>query len=197
MDIKYVLASKSPRRSELFRYITNDFEILPAECGESVPEGVSCEEIPEFLAVQKCLDVVKRRPDALVIGCDTVVIIDDEILGKPHTFEKACEMLSKLSGRTHTVVSGVCLCFRGMTLSFSQSTRVTFYELTSSQISSYVEDSTPLDKAGAYGIQDKGGLFVKEIVGDYYNIVGFPIARLSREIDKLIMMAGGDSCGAV
>lgn len=189
-DINYVLASKSPRRAELMHYIAPDFEILPAECGENPPAGIEADEVPEFLAVQKALDVSKKRPDSLVIGCDTVVILNGEIMGKPKDLEDAFRMLKALSGRVHTVVSGVCLCYKGKTLSFTQKTAVEFYTLSDEDILNYVRQSNPLDKAGAYGIQDKGGLFVKEISGDYYNVVGLPLARLNLEIKKLVRLLG-------
>lgn len=189
-NVKIVLASKSPRREELLKYITDDFEILPADCEEVLPEGVEVFDVPEFLAVQKAMNVSKKRPDAMVIGCDTVVIVDGEILGKPHTEEKAFEMLKKLSGKAHNVVSGVCICYKGKTMSFSQNTLVGFYPLSDEEILSYIRECDPLDKAGSYGIQDRGGLFVKEIIGDYYNIVGFPIARLSKEMEKMIKLFG-------
>lgn len=189
-DINYVLASKSPRRAELMHYIAPDFEILPAECGENPPAGIEADEVPEFLAVQKALDVSKKRPDSLVIGCDTVVILNSEIMGKPKDLEDAFRMLKALSGRVHTVVSGVCLCYKGKTLSFTQKTAVEFYTLSDEDILKYVRQSNPLDKAGAYGIQDKGGLFVKEISGDYYNVVGLPLARLNLEIKKLVRLLG-------
>ena len=184
--IKYLLASQSPRRAELMRYIADEFEILPSDCDETVPDGIEPEEIPELLAARKALSVSRLKKDRLVIGCDTVVIIDGVILGKPHTPDRAISMLKTLSGRTHTVVSGVCICYKGKTMSYSQKTLVSFYELSEEEIRDYVQSCKPLDKAGAYGIQDKGGLFVREISGDYYNIVGLPVARLKREIDKLI-----------
>lgn len=184
--IKYLLASQSPRRAELMKYITDEFEILPSDCDETVPDGIEPEEIPELLAARKALSVSRLKKDRLVIGCDTVVIIDGVILGKPHTPDRAISMLKTLSGRTHTVVSGVCICYKGKTISFSQKTLVSFYELFEEEIRDYVQSCKPLDKAGAYGIQDKGGLFVREISGDYYNIVGLPVARLKREIDKLV-----------
>ena len=184
--IKYLLASQSPRRAELMRCITDEFEILPSDCDETVPDGIEPEEIPELLAARKALSVSRLKKDRLVIGCDTVVIIDGVILGKPHTPDRAISMLKTLSGRTHTVVSGVCICYKGKTMSFSQKTLVSFYELSEEEIRDYVQSCKPLDKAGAYGIQDKGGLFVREISGDYYNIVGLPVARLKREIDKLV-----------
>ena len=184
--IKYLLASQSPRRAELMKYITDEFEILPSDCDETVPDGIEPEEIPELLAARKALSVSRLKKDRLVIGCDTVVIIDGVILGKPHTPDRAISMLKTLSGRAHTVVSGVCICYKGKTMSFSQKTLVSFYELSEEEIRDYVQSCKPLDKAGAYGIQDKGGLFVREISGDYYNIGGLPVARLKREIDKLV-----------
>lgn len=184
--IKYLLASQSPRRAELMRYIADEFEILPSDCDETVPDGIEPVEIPELLAARKALSVSRLKKDRLVIGCDTIVIIDGVILGKPHTPDRAISMLKTLSGRTHTVVSGVCICYKGKTMSFSQKTLVSFYELSEEEIRDYVQSCKPLDKAGAYGIQDKGGLFVREISGDYYNIVGLPVARLKREIDKLV-----------
>lgn len=188
-NIKFVLASQSPRRAELLKYITPEFEILPSDCDETVPDGVPADEVPQILAVRKALHVRELRPDALVIGCDTVVIIDSVILGKPHDAQDAKRMLRLLSGRTHTVVSGVCICLGSKTLSFTQNTLVSFYDMSDEEIDSYVQECSPLDKAGAYGIQDRGGLFVKHIDGDFYNIVGLPIARLSREIKKLCEIA--------
>ena len=188
-NIKFVLASQSPRRAELLKYITPEFEILPSDCDETVPDGVPADEVPQILAVRKALHVRELRPDALVIGCDTVVIIDGVILGKPHDAQDAKRMLRLLSGRTHTVVSGVCICHGSKTLSFTQNTLVSFYDMSDEEIDSYVQECSPLDKAGAYGIQDRGGLFVKHIDGDFYNIVGLPIARLNREIKKLCEIA--------
>lgn len=188
-NIKFVLASQSPRRAELLKYITPEFEILPSDCDETVPDGVPADEVPQILAVRKALHVRELRPDALVIGCDTVVIIDGVILGKPHDAQDAKRMLRLLSGRTHTVVSGVCICLGSKTLSFTQNTLVSFYDMSDEEIDSYVQECSPPDKAGAYGIQDRGGLFVKHIDGDFYNIVGLPIARLNREIKKLCEIA--------
>lgn len=188
-NIKFVLASQSPRRAELLKYITPEFEILPSDCDETVPDGVPADEVPQILAVRKALHVRELRPDALVIGCDTVVIIDGVILGKPHDAQDAKRMLRLLSGRTHTVVSGVCICLGSKTLSFTQNTLVSFYDMSDEEIDSYVQECSPLDKAGAYGIQDRGRLFVKHIDGDFYNIVGLPIARLNREIKKLCEIA--------
>ena len=188
--VNVILASQSARRKELLKYLFDDFEIIPSGADETPPEGLEPESIPEVLSIRKALDVAKERHDSLVIGCDTVVILDGKIFGKPKDLADAADMLRTLSGRTHKVVSGVCLCCRGRTLSFSQRTEVTFYPLSEEDILGYITESSPLDKAGSYGIQDKGGLFVKAINGDHYNVIGFPIARLKIELErfeKLVM----------
>ena len=188
-NIKFVLASQSPRRAELLKYITPEFEILPSDCDETVPDGVPADEVPQILAVRKALHVRELRPDALVIGCDTVVIIDGVILGKPVDPQDAKKIHRLLSGRTITAKSGVGICLDIKTLTFTLNTLVSFYDMSDEEIDSYVQECSPLDKAGAYGIQDRGGLFVKHIDGDFYNIVGLPIARLNREIKKLCEIA--------
>lgn len=188
---KIILASQSPRRRELLRYIFDEFEVIPSDADETPPEGVESADIPEILAVRKALDVSKAHPEALVIGCDTVVILDGKIFGKPHSKPEAIDMLKALSGRTHDVISGVCLCYGGKTLSFSQRTGVTFYPLSEEDILGYIEKCPPYDKAGSYGIQDCGGLFVKSLDGDHYNVMGFPIARLKIELERLRKMTDG------
>ncbi|MCD7889083.1 MAG: Maf family protein [Oscillospiraceae bacterium] len=191
MAIKYILASSSPRRHELFAFITKDFEVISPDCDEVLPKETEPYSVPEILAVRKAMSVAKTHPDEMVVGCDTVVILDGVIFGKPKDEANAYDMLGTLSGRTHTVVSGVCICYKGRTLSFSQETDVEFYPLSDSEIRNYITEFKPLDKAGSYGVQDGGALFIKGIRGDYYNVMGLPIARLKREIDKLITLAGG------
>lgn len=185
-NINVILASKSPRRRELMEYIKTEFEIIPSLKEEVLPEGLDIEDIPAFLAAQKALDIARDRFDSLVIGCDTVVTLGGVIMGKPKDEADAKAMLMRLSGRTHTVISGVCLCYKGRTMTFSEKTDVTFYDLTASEIDPYVASGSPLDKAGAYGIQDSAALFVKKIDGDYYNVVGLPVAKLAKEIKTLI-----------
>lgn len=181
---KIILASQSARRRELMKYLFDDFEVRPSDADETAPEGVSAEEIPEILSVRKALAVAKDCPEALVIGCDTVVVLDGVIFGKPEDEAEAFLMLKTLSGRTHRVVSGVCMSCEGKTMSFSQVTEVSFYSLSDGDILKYIADCPPLDKAGSYGIQDKGGLFVREIRGDHYNVIGFPVARLKVELER-------------
>lgn len=187
-NINVILASKSPRRRELMEFIKHKFEIIPSLKEEVVPEGLDIEDIPAFLAAQKALDISRDRRDSLVIGCDTVVTLGGVIMGKPSDETDAKAMLMRLSGRTHTVISGVCLCYMGRTMTFTEKTSVTFYDLTEDEIDSYIASGSPLDKAGAYGIQDGAALFVKKIDGDYYNVVGLPVAKLAREIKTLIKL---------
>lgn len=194
---KVILASQSARRRELIQYIFDDFEVIPSDADETPPEGVDAEYIPEILAVRKAADVAKSHPDALVIGCDTVVILDGEIFGKPKSVEEAFLMLKRLSGRTHEVVSGVCLSLDGRTMSFTQKTKVTFYPLSDEDILRYISESSPLDKAGSYGIQDRGGLFVKSLEGDHYNVIGFPVARLKIELERFEKLLERSAHGTV
>ncbi len=182
-----ILASASPRRKELLGVVFNDFKVVVSNVEEKVPDGVENEYQPEFLACLKALDVAKSYPDALVIGADTSVLADGVILGKPKTKEQAEEMLKLLSGRSHKVITGCCIALKGKSLSFSVTTYVDFYNLSQSEIEQYINTQEPYDKAGGYGIQSKGGLFVKGIRGDYFNVVGLPIAELKREIDKFVL----------
>ena len=178
-----VLASQSPRRKELLRFLFPDFSVRPADIDETIPLGVD-----PFLAAEM---IASKKADAtpssgLVIACDTVVIINGEILGKPKDEADARRMLEKLSGATHDVVSGVALRYKGEKRSFSQRTSVTFCPMTDSDICAYLATGEPFDKAGAYGIQGYGSLFVEKIDGDFFNVVGLPIARLRTEILSLI-----------
>ncbi|MBQ1389259.1 MAG: septum formation protein Maf [Clostridia bacterium] len=178
-----ILASSSPRRKELLSYIFNNFDILPANIDENIDNDCSIELYPELLAVRKARHAFRLTlPDNMVIGCDTGVFIDGEMLGKPKNEHDAAVILKKLSGKTHKVITGCCVISGHNEISFSQTTDVSFYELTDSEIEDYIATGEPIDKAGAYGIQGKGALFVKEIRGDYYNVVGLPISRLKREI---------------
>ncbi len=166
------------------RLISESFEVIPADVEEIVPDKIGALETAEYLARLKAESVAEDNPDALVIGCDTAVIIDNEVLGKPKDANDAFSMLRKLSGREHSVVTGCALCFSGKTFSFSEETRVQFYELSDNEMLDYIATNEPNDKAGAYGIQGRGALLVKSITGDYFNVVGMPVSRLKREIEK-------------
>ena len=183
-EINVILASASPRRKELLKMLYADFKVLPSDIDEeNIPE-MSPYEIAEYLAVKKATAI--NNKNALIIGCDTVVIVNDKILGKPTDCEDAMKMLSELSGKFHDVVTGVCISYNGKSFSFSEKTNVEFFPLTQKEISAYVMTGEPLDKAGSYGIQGLGGLLVRGINGDFYNVVGLPVARLRREISRFI-----------
>ena len=186
-DKKVILASASPRRQELIKLIFDSVEILPADCDETLPEGIGAREAVEYLSEIKNEASAKLTDEEnLIISADTVVAVDDEILGKPVDKEDARRMISLLSGKVHQVYTGVTLSLNGRMKTFSEKTDVEFFSLTKSEIEEYISSSEPYDKAGAYGIQGKAGLLVKGINGDYYNVVGFPIARLKREIEEFI-----------
>ncbi len=186
-ELKVVLASASPRRKELLSLIFNEYDICPADCDETLPEGIKAQEAVEHLSLIKnkaALEICGK--ESLVISADTVVAVDDEILGKPVDKDDARRMITLLSGREHQVYTGVTLSLNGEFKTFSEKTDVTFYELTEEEIESYISSSEPYDKAGSYGIQGKAGLLVKSVNGDYYNVVGLPVARLKREIMSFI-----------
>ena len=187
---RVVLASGSPRRRELMRLLFDDFTVRPASGEEIVPPGADPGDVSRLLAVQKCREVAALYPDDLVIGCDTTVICGSEILGKPADARDAARMLTMLSGITHQVVSGVCIAFQGREHSFSVSTDVTFRRLSKAEIDAYIATNEPMDKAGAYGIQEKGSLLVSRFEGDFFNVVGLPVERLALELDRLL---GGEN----
>lgn len=181
-----ILASGSPRRKTLLQLITQNFEVCPALSDENPPSTLPAQEVALYLAKEKAREVSRRLPNDLCIGADTTVILDNQILGKPGTPQNASRMLHSLSGQTHTVVTGVALAQSNQIRSaFSVSTQVKFYPLTDAQIDAYVQTGEPLDKAGGYGIQGYGALLVQEIQGDYYAVVGLPVAPLARELDAL------------
>ena len=179
----YILASASPRRRELFGLISDDFRIVPSNAEETAPDGIAAENLPERLARLKAGDIAAKYPFDTVIGADTVVILDGKVLGKPENPEDAVRMLTALSGKRHKVITGCAVCKNGACRSFSSVTEVEFYPLDDKEISDYVATGEPLDKAGAYGIQGRGALFVKSINGDYFNVVGLPVAALHRFIE--------------
>ncbi len=186
-NLKVVLASASPRRKELLSLIFNEYDIRPADCDEALPEGIKAQEAVEYLSLIKNKATVEICDEkSLVISADTVVAVDGEILGKPQDKEDARRMIALLSGREHQVFTGVTLSLNGNFKTFSEKTDVVFYKLTDKEIEDYISTDEPYDKAGAYGIQGKAGLLVKAVNGDYYNVVGLPVARLKREIMEFI-----------
>jgi septum formation protein len=191
MDI--ILASASPRRAELFRQMNLTFITDPSDVDEDGFGDLDPEMLVKQLSSLKGEDVAKRHKDALVIAADTIVCLDDQILGKPASEEEASEMLNRLSGQTHEVYSGVWVGNTDananiiFSFSFSERTKVTFSALSQGEIDYYVAGGSPMDKAGAYGIQDDfGALFVEKIEGDYYNVVGFPMNAFYQNLRTLM-----------
>ncbi len=173
------LASASPRRRELLELAGFAFTVEPAEIDENLPEPEPAKLVVE-LAKQKAKAVALQHPQDTVLAADTVVALDGQILGKPRDAVQARAMLEKLSGRMHTVWTGYCIQQGARQVSGICCTDVYFYELTPAEIEGYIETGEPMDKAGAYGIQGKGALLVRKIHGDFYNVVGLPIAVISR-----------------
>ena len=181
---RLVLASASPRRRELLRQLDLEFKIIPSDVAELFDGQLSPLELCQLNAHRKARGVAKKIPDALVLGADTLVFLGREIMGKPATRAEACEMLARLQGRTHQVVTGVSLIhLRGNRQRlFAVSTDVTFRPLTAGRIEHYLSGMNPLDKAGAYAIQEHGDLIVSEISGSFSNVVGLPIEQLAVEL---------------
>ncbi|MDP6570048.1 MAG: Maf family protein [Candidatus Marinimicrobia bacterium] len=186
--MKMILASSSPRRRVLLQRLNYPFDIILPNVDEDslTPDG-NPEEYCSILAEMKANDVGNQFPEALVIGADTIVVLDDHILGKPDDRSQAISMLESLSGKTHTVYTGVTLTCSSRQLhhQFSEMTMVKFREYSRSEITYYIDTCPPYDKAGSYGIQDWSCLFVKEITGCYDNVVGFPLSRFYAELKKL------------
>lgn len=185
MDL--ILASASPRRRELLEMLgVKKLIIRPAKGEEHAPEGASAAEVVMALSRAKALEVASSAPaDAVVVGADTIVELDGEILGKPHSREEAFAMLRRLSGRGHTVYTGVAAVRGEELLCEAETTRVFFRGLTDSEISAYIATGEPMDKAGAYGAQGLGSLFVERIDGDFFNVMGLPLCRLGNMLGKL------------
>ena len=186
---RFILASKSPRRQELIGYILSDFTVIVSDVEEILPDGIAPEDVAAYLAQIKARAVASQYPDDVVIGADTVVILDGEVLGKPRDKDDAFRMLRALSGKTHTVITGCAISQNGEETSFSDVTRVEFYPLSDREILDYIATGEPFDKAGAYGIQGRGSVLVKRIEGDFFNVMGLPVARLKRELERFAALS--------
>ena len=190
--MKYILASASLRRIKLLKQIGIQFKSIPSKINEksfcSCPFMGKATTIAKTLAIAKALDVSKKFDTGIIIGVDTIVVIRDEILGKPKSFKEAASILKKLSGKTHKVITGFAIvdAKNGRKLVDSVSTFVTFRKLSNQEIIDYVKTKEPMDKAGAYGIQGNGGCFVKKLTGCYFNVVGLPLAKLSEVLNKFV-----------
>lgn len=181
--MKLVLGSKSPRRREILSMVTEEFSVRVSDCDESYGKETPLCDVPKILAERKALALPMER-DEIIIGCDTVVVYGGELMGKPRDKSDAVRMLKKLSGTTHEVISGICVRTEDKLYSESVTTYVTFRHLTDEEINAYVEKYNPVDKAGAYGIQEAAGAFVSKINGDFYNVVGLPLCRLCEILKK-------------
>ncbi|MEN6581275.1 MAG: Maf family protein [Armatimonadota bacterium] len=191
MDV--ILASASPRRKELLSLIFETFRVIPSEFDESlVPGDLPPKEHVVYSSLMKARDVAARHPDSLVIGADTVVVADETILGKPTDAGDAGCMLRLLSGRTHQVYTGFTVVYGGIERTGHECTDVTFRELSDEIISRYIASGEPMDKAGAYAIQGKGAVLITSINGDYFNVVGLPIYKLSSILEEFgVEVLGG------
>ena len=183
--MRIVLASQSPRRRELLTLVGIRHEVQPADIDESAFGEEAPAAHAERLAREKALVVVERAPDAVVIAADTIVVIDDRILGKPESQDDARRMLAVLSGRTHTVFTALAVARAGRVESAVETVSVTFRPLTAPEIDAYVGTAEPMDKAGAYGIQGYGATIVERIDGDYFAVMGLSLVRLVELLGRL------------
>ena len=188
-----ILASASPRRQELLRGLGLQFDIRTADIDESMdPSRGAAAEVAR-ISREKALAVQKQSTeDAVIIAADTIVCVDDRILGKPHTEEEAAEMLHLLSGRVHQVRTGVTVLQGNHSVTEVETAEVHFRPLSDAEIAAYIATSEPMDKAGAYGIQGRAAIFVEGICGDYFNVMGLPLCRLSQILEQFgIAVLGG------
>jgi septum formation protein len=180
---KIILASQSPRRKQLMELAELQFEIIIADVDETNPPGMQGDLVPEHLAKKKAAAIEQQVHNAIIIAADTVVLLDHEILGKPKDETDAINILTKLSGRKHEVVTGVCMQKGNQQISFSTVTEVYFRTLTREEIIHYVTNYKPYDKAGAYAIQEWIGMIgIEKINGDYYNVMGLPIGEVVKKL---------------
>ncbi len=181
---KIVLASGSPRRKEIFELMGLDFEIITSNSEPPIDEGISAEQNALLSAKEKAMDVFSENNEKIVVGADTVVSLENTILGKPKDEADAFNMLKCLSARRHEVITAVYICSPKMQKGFCVKTQVEFYGLRDDEIKAYIKTREPMDKAGAYAIQGRGLKFVKGIIGDYLNVVGFPAAEFLRFLER-------------
>ncbi len=179
-----ILASASPRRTEILKENNIKHKVVPSTIKEIVDYTKTKEEIVKSLAYQKAKDVSDQYPEDLIIGADTIVVIDNEILGKPKDEQDAIRMLSKLANNTHEVITGVAIITKDQTDIFAETSKVTFKQMTKAEILEYIHKENVYDKAGSYAIQSKHANFIKQVEGDYYNIVGLPINALKTHLSK-------------
>lgn len=183
---KIILASNSPRRKELMQVLDLDYEVISSDIEEIIDPKLEHDELVMDLAFQKAYSIFKTNKEAIVLGFDTLVVLDDYVLGKPKDEAEAKMYLKLLSENTHRVLTGCSILTKGYSKSFYSDAYVTFNKLTDKEIEDYIETKEPMDKAGAYGIQHYGAKFVKSINGDYFTIVGFPVSKVYQELKKVL-----------
>ena len=183
--LRVILASQSPRRRELLALVGIAHDVQPADIDESYLTGERPRDHAERLARGKAEAIAVREPDAVVIGSDTIVVVDGDVLGKPSDENDAVRMLARLAGRSHTVITAVAVAWRGETCSAVEEVGVTFHPLSRAEIDAYIATREPMDKAGAYGIQGYGATIVARVDGDYFAVMGLPLQRLIRVLDAL------------
>jgi septum formation protein len=184
---KIILASQSPRRKQLLEWAEIPFEIIIKETAENYPAGLSVEEIAMHIAKQKALAVQQITvDDAVILAADTIVVLNTNVICKPKNRQDAISILSSLSGRKHTVITGVCIMTAGKEILFADATDVYFHHLSQEQIIFYVDKYQPYDKAGAYAIQEWIGVVgIKKVEGDFYNVMGLPVSRVVKELERV------------
>lgn len=189
---RFILASQSPRRQDLLKTVGLDFEVIVSSSDESYPETMPIQEVPAFIAKNKAIAVANilaaksLADNTCIIAADTVVVLDNMVMGKPVDSNDAIKSLTKLSGNTHEVITGVCLYHDNDFIVFSETTKVKFHKLTEQQIMYYVDQYKPYDKAGGYAIQEWIGLVgIDSIQGDFYNVMGLPVSKLMQKIKQL------------
>ena len=182
---RVILASQSPRRRELLALVGISHEVRPADIDETYGPGEVPKDHAERLAREKAAVVAREAPDAVVVGSDTIVVVDGDVLGKPADEGEAKQMLARLAGRSHVVMTAVAVVWRGETRSDVVEVGVTFHPLTPNDIAAYVATREPMDKAGAYGIQGFGATIVERVDGDYFAVMGLPLQRLVRLLTEL------------
>ncbi len=191
----FILASASPRRKDLLQLAEIPFEIIVSATDESYPDTLSITDVPAYIAHQKAIAVAHKvgetqtHQEACIIAADTIVVIDDIILGKPKDRADAILSLTKLAGKTHQVITGVSILWKNEIISFSETTLVEFHSLSNDQIAYYVDNYKPYDKAGAYAIQEWIGVIgIKSIQGDFYNVMGLPVSKLVQKLKQLSLL---------
>ncbi len=182
---RFILASNSPRRKELLQKVVATYEVMPSSVNEGEVQAETPVLLVQKLARVKALDIAKQNPEAVVIGCDTIVELNGNALGKPHNLQEAREMLQLLSGSTHFVHTGVCVQKKMHRTYFVETSAVTFAPLTEKEIETYIASDEPYDKAGGYAIQGEAAKFVTKIEGCYFNIMGLPVAHLYKVLKEL------------